>query len=128
MSTAYPASSSQPYSQSAAYPSYSVSYAHYPSQTHYPAANYAQLQPGAVPYSYPVPSKTSPDPELKPLTGPAALSVDADVASTALRRLISAELQNEGFEAAEPAALLRLEKEFVACKLVQFLGTLNTQN
>lgn len=93
-----------------------MSYAHYPSQTHYPAANYTQMQPGVVPYTgYPVPLKTSPDPEPSASATPTVPEVTPDVASTALRRLISSELQNEGFDAAEPAAMGWLENEFVAC-------------
>lgn len=74
------------------------------------------MQPGVVPYTgYPVPLKTSPDPEPSASATPTVPEVTPDVASTALRRLISSELQNEGFDAAEPAAMAWLENEFVAC-------------
>ena len=43
-------------------------------------------------------------------------AVDPEIASKAMNRSISAELKYEGFDAAEPAALSRLEDEVVHCK------------
>ncbi|THH17607.1 hypothetical protein EW146_g3235 [Bondarzewia mesenterica] len=103
---------SQAYAQ--AYGSYQASYAHYPSQTHYPSANYAQLPAPSPSYAtlFNPPKKSpSPEPVLPP---PAQSDVTPQVASKAMQRLMTAEMKNEGFDAAEPAAMKLLELEVVA--------------
>ncbi|KAK0191238.1 hypothetical protein F5146DRAFT_1138027 [Armillaria mellea] len=76
---------------------YSVYSSAYPAYYPYTAA-------AAAPQLQPEPSPPSPVP---PAVSPAA-------ASEATQRIVSAELKRAGFDAAEPAAVIRLEHEVVA--------------
>ncbi|KAG5654483.1 hypothetical protein H0H81_001982 [Sphagnurus paluster] len=81
-------------------------YAHYPSQ--YTPLPYFPPFPHLQP-----PPQPEPSPELPP-PPPDLTSITPAVASLALRRLLSAQLRDAGFDAAQPAALARLEVDVVA--------------
>jgi transcription initiation factor TFIID subunit 8 len=71
-------------------------------------------------YGYPTiqPESTPVQPPAEPLSAPDASFVTPRVASQAVKQLVSAQLRVAGFEAAEPAALRRLEDEVIACEFV----------
>lgn len=91
---------------------------HYPNQ--YPAANAAT--PAAIPYFPPYqpqqPAKPTPAPEMQ-RPDPTEPSVTPQIASRAMQRLVSAELQDAGFRRAAQPAAQRLEQEVATCKLLQ---------
>lgn len=97
------------------YGSYQTPYTQYPQPTpQYPT----QFPQGPLP-NYPYPpgavNQGSPPPDPPTPTVPAAPTVTPEIASRALQRLLSVELRDIGFDAAEPAALKRLELDVAAC-------------
>ncbi|EKM59454.1 uncharacterized protein PHACADRAFT_249954 [Phanerochaete carnosa HHB-10118-sp] len=115
--------SAQAYYPPQTYSNYSQQYQGYAQQsTQYPAqyqqAAPGQGQPSPFPYTPSLNSPTvktpgSPPPE--PIAAPDLAEVTEDVASKAMQRLISSELQHAGFNSASHAALRRLEQETTAC-------------
>ncbi|GBE79410.1 hypothetical protein SCP_0206080 [Sparassis crispa] len=99
------------YYPSQAYGSYQASYPAYPPQNAYPSAQYVQ-SPTAAYSTYPTKATTPPLPESH--TAPEISAVTPELASHALQRLLSCELRDAGFDAAQPTALQRLELEVVA--------------
>ncbi|KAI0269205.1 hypothetical protein BC834DRAFT_865283 [Gloeopeniophorella convolvens] len=108
MSTFPPAQTySQPYS------SYPQAYGQFSTQ-HFPAAGYASQAPGASYPTFQAPfARKDPAAWIDALSPQELSSVDPEVASKTMQRFISAELKHEGFDAAEPVALSRLEAEVV---------------
>ncbi|KAI0040699.1 hypothetical protein FA95DRAFT_1566187 [Auriscalpium vulgare] len=94
---------------------YQTPYAHYPPQARYASGNYPPTQSPTASYPLYQPSPAGGAPRADHEPAPQDLSnVDPAVASRSLDKLISFELKNEGFDAAEPAALRKLEAEVVA--------------
>lgn len=91
---------------------------HYPNQ--YPTATVAPATP--IPFFTPFPTAQIPKPapvaEVFPLDPPEP-SVTPEVASRALRRLVTFELKNAGFERSVPATVERLEHEVATCMFKQ---------
>lgn len=86
---------------------------HYPNQ--YPVSTANPSTP--IPYFAPFqiqPLKQAPVPETPP-PDPPEPAVTPKVASRALQRLVTFELQNVGFEKAEQLAVQRLEHEVATC-------------
>ncbi|TFY69450.1 hypothetical protein EVG20_g3164 [Dentipellis fragilis] len=110
--SSYP--TSQPFTQP--YGSYQQTYAHYPSQTHYPSANYSQVpqQTPSFVYSAAQPPQTPQSSSDDVPPSPDPLNMTPEIASKTLQRFISAQVKDEGFDAAEPNALRQLELEVVA--------------
>lgn len=109
------------YYPSQSYNSYQAPYTQYgqPTPAHY-ASQYPQapLPPGYAPYAAPPPGAVkqgSPPPETPVPVVPVVPAVTPELASRAMERLLSMELRDIGFDAAEPAALKRLELDVAAC-------------
>jgi transcription initiation factor TFIID subunit 8 len=101
----------QPYST---YPAYSQ----YSTQS-FPSANYASQPQGTVYPSFQVPyGRKDSTSWIDALTPQELSGVNPEIATRAMHRFISAELKHEGFNAADPAALDRLEAEVVHCVLL----------
>lgn len=105
---------------------------------HYPPHTQAQAQAQTVPQSYPYPTGSYgypagyyagfpgvPGYPFDPAavgasahvpTAPEIPGVSAQLASHVIQRLISTEMRDVGFEAAESGAMRRLELEVAACK------------
>jgi hypothetical protein len=104
----------QPYST---YPQ-PQAYSQYSTQP-FPSVNYASQPQGAVYPSFQVPyGRKDPTSWIDALSPQELSGVDPETASRVMNRFISAELKHEGFDAAEPAALGRLEAEVVHCELL----------
>lgn len=100
------------------YSTYPQAYSQYPTQS-YPPVNYASQAQGAVFPGFQVPySRKDPTSWIDALTPQELSGVSPETASRVMHRFISAELKHEGFDAAEPAALDRLEAEAVHCGLL----------
>ncbi|RPD74346.1 hypothetical protein L226DRAFT_560599 [Lentinus tigrinus ALCF2SS1-7] len=89
----------------------------------YPAANYGYTaayypaypaRSGAAGYPYDPAGAALTHPQGGPPTAPEIPGVSAQLASHAIQRLISVEMRDAGFEAAEPGAIRRLELEVAA--------------
>lgn len=99
------------------YNTYPQAYGQFPTQQ-YTSVNYASQPQGAVYSAFQVPyGRKDPTSWLDALSPQELSSVDSEVASTAMSHFISAELKYEGFDAAEPATLSRLEAEVVHCEV-----------
>lgn len=108
------------------YPTFPPPYGTYQTS---PAAPYTPYQSGHYPTQYPqapvaapahpvhesVPTKSTPPPEIPP-PPPDLSSVTPQVASQAIQRLLSLELRDVEFDAAQPLALQRLEHAVIACQ------------
>ena len=92
----------------------------------YPAANYGYTtayypaypaRPGAPGFAYDPTAAGAAfsHPQGGPPTAPEIPGMSAQLASHAMQRLISVEMRDAGFEAAEPGAIRRLELEVAAC-------------
>lgn len=101
--TYYPPSSSQSYG------SYQAPYPNHPTQNQYSAQFAAQS--GQSPYPGYQPSSPAPE----PISAPDIPAVTSEIGSQIIQRLISSELHQAGFDAAQPTAVLRLEQEVVTC-------------
>jgi transcription initiation factor TFIID subunit 8 len=96
------------------YSTYSQTYSQY--STQYPSVNYSSQPQGAVYSAFQVPyGRKDPTSWIDALSPQELSAVDPEIASKAMNRFISAELKYEGFDAAEPAVLSRLEAEVVHC-------------
>lgn len=108
-----PPPTSPPYTQP--YSSYPQPFNQYSTQQ-YPAVNYASQPQGTVYSTFQVPYGRKASSSWVDSLPPQDLScVDPEIASKSMNRFISTELKYEGFDAAEPAALSRLEAEVVNC-------------
>ncbi|KAG6331032.1 hypothetical protein ID866_8053 [Astraeus odoratus] len=113
----------------------STTFAGFPAFTYqapYPAFVAAPGQPAAVAYpaqfaaaGYPVlyglpPPNPATTPNYHPVS-PDIHAISPEIVSKQMQKLIVAQLKQTPFDAIEPAALLRLEMEVVACKMPTFL-------
>jgi hypothetical protein len=106
----------QPFTQP--YSTYPQAYSQYSPQPFSPV-NYASQSQGAVFPPFQVPyGRKDPTLWIDALSPQELSGVNAEIASRAMHRFISGELKQEGFDAAEPAALDRLEAEVVHCALL----------
>lgn len=113
-----PTYSTQPYS------TYPQTYSQYSTQQ-FPSVNYSLQPQGALYSAFQVPyGRKDPTSWIDALSPQELSAVDPEIASRAMNRSISAELRHEGFDAAEPAALSRLEAEVVHCGSHIFLTRL----
>jgi len=96
------------------YSTYPQAYGQYSTQS-YPSANYAsQTQAAVYPGGFQVPySRKDPTSWIDALSPQELSGVNPETASRVMHRFISAELKHEGFDAAEPVTLDRLEAEVV---------------
>ena len=109
-----PLPTAQTYTQP--YSTYSQAYSQYSAQQ-FPPVNYSSQPQSAVYSAFQIPyGRKDPTSWIDTLSPQELSAVDPEVASTAIKRFISAELKYEGFEAAEPAVLSRLEDEVVHCE------------
>lgn len=100
------------------YSTYPQAYSQYSTQS-YPSVNYASQAQGAVYPGFQVPYGRKDSTSWIDALSPQELSgVNPETASRVMHRFISAELMHEGFDAAEPATLDRLEVEVVHCGLL----------
>ena len=100
------------------YSTYPQAYSQYSTQS-FPSVNYASQAQGAVYPGFQVPyGRKDPTSWIEALTPQELSGVSPETASRVMHRFISAELKHEGFDAAEPAALDRLEAEVVHCGLL----------
>jgi len=99
------------------YSNYPQAYSQYPAAQQYPSVNYASQPVQAAVYPpFQVPySRKDPTSWIDALSPQELSAVDPEVASRAMNRFISSELKHEGFDAAEPATLSRLEADVVHC-------------
>jgi transcription initiation factor TFIID subunit 8 len=112
----------QPFTQP--YSTYPQAYGQYSPQSFSPV-NYASQPQGAVYPPFQVPyGKKDPTSWIDALSPQELSGVNPEIASRAMHRFISGELKQEGFDAAEPAALDRLEAEVVHCALLALLSRL----
>ncbi|KAK7695621.1 hypothetical protein QCA50_000257 [Cerrena zonata] len=101
---------------SAAYYPPSQSYETYQGQGTYPnytpqaQYNNQYAQSGSTSYAGYPPSSPAPE----PISAPDIPAITSEIASRIIQRLISSELHHAGFDAAQPATVLRLEQEVVA--------------
>ena len=105
----------QPFAQP--YSTYPQAYGQYSTQS-FSSVNYASQPQGAVYPTFQVPYGTArkdPTSWIDALSPQELSGVNPEIASRAMHRFISAELKHEGFDAADPAALGRLEAEVVHC-------------
>jgi hypothetical protein len=97
------------------YGSYPQAYGQYSAQQ-YSSVNYASQPQGIVYSAFQVPyGRKESSSWVDSLPPQERSSVDPAIASKAMNRFILAELKYEGFDAAEPAALSRIEAEVVDC-------------
>ena len=102
-----------PYTQP--YSSYPQAYSQYSTQQ-YPSVNYVpRSQTGAYSTFQAPYSRKESSSWIDSLPPQERSSVDPEIASKAMSHFVSTELKYEGFDAAEPAALTRLEAEVVNC-------------
>ncbi|KAI0284993.1 hypothetical protein BGY98DRAFT_910261 [Russula aff. rugulosa BPL654] len=95
------------------YSTYPQTYSQYSTQQ-FPSVNYSLQPQGALYSAFQVPyGRKDPTSWIDALSPQELSAVDPEIASRAMNRSISAELRHEGFDAAEPAALSRLEAEVV---------------
>jgi hypothetical protein len=108
-----PLPTAQTYTQP--YSTYSQSYSQYSTQQ-YPSVNYSSQPQGALYSAFQVPyGRKDPTSWIDALSPQELSAVDPEIASKAINRFISAELKYEGFDAADPAVLSRLEADVVHC-------------
>ena len=106
----------QPFAQP--YSTYPPAYSQYSTQS-FPPVNYASQPQSAVYPAFQLPyGKKDPTSWIDDLSPQELSGVNPEIASRAMHRFISLELKHEGFNAAEPAALGRLEDEVVHCGLL----------
>lgn len=111
--SAGPLPTAQSYTQP--YSTYPQAYSQYSTQQ-FPSVNYSPQTQGALYSAFQVPyGRKDPTSWIDALSPQELSAVDPEIASRAMNRSISAELKYEGFDAAEPAALSRLEAEVVHC-------------
>jgi hypothetical protein len=110
-----PLPTAQSYTQP--YSTYPQAYSQYSTPTQqFPSVNYSPQPQGALYSAFQVPyGRNDPTSWIDTLSPQELSAVDPEIASRAMNRSISAELKYEGFDAAEPAALSRLEDEVVHC-------------
>jgi transcription initiation factor TFIID subunit 8 len=97
------------------YSTYPQAYSQYSTQQ-FPSVNYSPQPQGALYSAFQVPyGRKDPTSWIDALSPEELSAVDPEIASRAMNRCISAELKYEGFDAAEPAAIGRLEAEVVHC-------------
>ncbi|KAI0254334.1 hypothetical protein BJV78DRAFT_1187018 [Lactifluus subvellereus] len=102
---------SPPYTQP--YSSYPQAFSQYSTQQ-YSSVNYTSQPQGTVYSTFQVPyGRKAPSSWVDSLPPQELSCVDPEIASKAMNRFISTEVKYEGFDAAEPAALSRLEAEVV---------------
>ncbi|KAF8505547.1 hypothetical protein F5888DRAFT_1798551 [Russula emetica] len=95
------------------YSTYPQAFSQYSTQQ-FPSVNYSSQPQGALYSAFQVPyGRKDPTSWIDTLSPQELSAVDPEIASRAMNRAISAELKYEGFDAAEPAALSRLEAEVV---------------
>ncbi len=108
-----PLPTAQTYTQP--YSTYPQAYSQYSTQQ-FPSVNYSSQTQGVSYSAFQVPyGRKDPTSWIDALSPQELSAVDPGTASTAMNRFISAELKFEGFDAAEPAVLSRLEAEVVHC-------------
>lgn len=108
-----PLPTAQTYTQP--YSTYPQAYSQYTTQQ-FPSVNYSSQPQGALYSAFQVPyGRKDPTSWIDTLSPQELSAVDPEIASKAMNRSISAELKHEGFDAAEPAVLSRLEAEVVHC-------------
>ena len=115
-----PSAAQQPYTQpyNTTYPQ---TYSQYATQQ-FSSVNYSPQPQGALYSAFQVPyGRKDPTSWIDALSPQELSAVDPEIASRAMNRAISAELKHEGFDAAEPPALSRLEAEVVHCGSYTFL-------
>ncbi|KAH9999383.1 hypothetical protein BJV77DRAFT_1064288 [Russula vinacea] len=106
-----PLPTAQTYTQP--YSTYSQAYSQYSTQQ-FPPVNYSSQPQSAVYSAFQVPyGRKDPTSWIDALSPQELSAVDPEIASKAMNRFISAELKYEGFDAADPATLSRLEAEVV---------------
>ena len=100
------------------YSTYPQAYGQYSTQS-YPSANYTSQTQAAVYPGFQAPyGRKDPTSWIDALSPQELSGVNPETASRVMHRFISAELKHEGFDAAEPVALDRLEAEVVHCGLL----------
>ena len=117
-----PLPTAQTYTQP--YSTYPQAYSQYSTQQ-FSSVNYSSQPQGALYSAFQVPyGRKDPTSWIDALSPQELSAVDPEIASRAMNRSISAELKYEGFDAAEHAALSRLEDEVVHCGSHVFLTRL----